>query len=292
VRGTRRGAARGWRQRLGSWRLDGARWRGQASSGRGCDSARAREREAAGEPGSGRQREERAGRVQLVCGAHWRACGGVAGAQEVDEVRPRSRRTRSGAVRGLDGVGAGAERVGADRAGGATAQAASDASGLVRGAGDVGVEQGSGHSRQSSSAPSGWHERARDGARKLTVCAGVGRPEQSGPIGTSRQCRSATCRATARAGRVAVERCCARCGNVMAVSRTQLRCSTKCRYAQCWRTRGSCCWMRRQGYRMPSGGCCNDVQGSGTLGDGVRCGGCGQIRTGAARPRVKDVENR
>jgi hypothetical protein len=64
--------------------------------------------------------------------------------------------------------------VGADRVGGATAQAASDASGLVRGAGDVGVEQGSGHSTQSSSAPSGWRERARDGARKLTVWAGVG----------------------------------------------------------------------------------------------------------------------
>jgi predicted ATPase len=27
-------------------------------------------------------------------------------------------------------------------------------------------------------------------------------------------------------------------------------------------------------------------------GDGVRCGGCGQIRTGAARPRVKDVGDR
>jgi hypothetical protein len=118
--------------------------------------------------------------VQLVGGAHWRARGDVAGAQEVDTVRPRSRRTRSGAARSLDGVGAGAEHVGADRAGGAMAQAASDASGLVRGAGDVGVEQGSGHSRQSSSVPSEWRERARDGARKLTVWVGVGRNTRGG----------------------------------------------------------------------------------------------------------------
>jgi hypothetical protein len=65
------------------------------------------------------------------------------------------------------------------------------------------------------------------------VWVGVGRPEQSGPMGTSRQSWSATCRATARAGGVAVESCCARCKNAMAVSRTQLRCSTKCRCARC-----------------------------------------------------------
>jgi hypothetical protein len=70
--------------------------------------------------------------------------------------------------------------VGADCAGEATAQAASDASGSVRGAGDVGVEQGSGRSGQSSSAPSGWRERARDGARKLAVWAGVGRSARGG----------------------------------------------------------------------------------------------------------------
>jgi hypothetical protein len=33
--------------------------------------------------------------------------------------------------------------------------------------------------------------------------------------------------------RSAVESCCARCGNAMAVSRTRLRCSTKCRCARC-----------------------------------------------------------
>jgi hypothetical protein len=34
--------------------------------------------------------------------------------------------------------------------------------------------------------PSGSRERARSDARKLAVCAGVGRPEQNGPMGTSR----------------------------------------------------------------------------------------------------------
>jgi hypothetical protein len=34
------------------------------------------------------------------------------------------------------------------------------------------------------------------------VCAGVERPKQNGTIGTSRQCRSATCRAMARGGKV------------------------------------------------------------------------------------------
>jgi hypothetical protein len=81
-------------------------------------------------------------------------------------------------------VGAGGarstERVGADRAGEATAQAASDASGSVRGAGNVGMEQGSGRSGQSSLAPSGWRERARDGARKLTVWADVERSARGG----------------------------------------------------------------------------------------------------------------
>jgi hypothetical protein len=60
-----------------------------------------------------------------------------------------------------------------------------------------------------------------------------------------------------------VESCCARCRNAMAVSRTQLRCSTKCRYTRCWRTRGSYCWASRQGCKTPSGGCCDGVQGNG-----------------------------
>jgi hypothetical protein len=59
--------------------------------------------------------------------------------------------------------------------------------------------------------------------------------------------------------RSAVESCCARCRNATAVSRTQLKCSMKCRYACCWRTRGSCRWARRQGYKTPSGGCCDGV---------------------------------
>jgi hypothetical protein len=37
-------------------------------------------------------------------------------------------------------------------------------------------------------APSEWRERAHCGVRALAVWAGVERPEQSGPIGTSRQC--------------------------------------------------------------------------------------------------------
>jgi hypothetical protein len=37
-------------------------------------------------------------------------------------------------------------------------------------------------------APSEWRERARGGARELAVWAGVDRPEQSKPIGTSRRC--------------------------------------------------------------------------------------------------------
>jgi hypothetical protein len=35
-------------------------------------------------------------------------------------------------------------------------------------------------------APSEWRERARGDTRKLAVYAGVRRPEQSGPMGTSR----------------------------------------------------------------------------------------------------------
>jgi hypothetical protein len=35
---------------------------------------------------------------------------------------------------------------------------------------------------------SGWREHAHGDARKLAVNAGVGRPEPSGPMGTSRQC--------------------------------------------------------------------------------------------------------
>jgi hypothetical protein len=66
-------------------------------------------------------------------------------------------------------------------------------------------------------APSGSRERAHGDARKLALCAGVGRPEQSGPMGMSRRCWSMTCRATARAGGVAVESYCARCRNAAQV---------------------------------------------------------------------------
>jgi hypothetical protein len=55
-------------------------------------------------------------------------------------------------------------------------------------------------------------ERARGDTQKLAVCAGVGRPEQSGPMDMSRRCWSMTCRATARAGGVMVEGFCARYG--------------------------------------------------------------------------------
>jgi hypothetical protein len=37
-------------------------------------------------------------------------------------------------------------------------------------------------------APSEWRERARGGVRALVVWAGVEWPEQSGPMGASRQC--------------------------------------------------------------------------------------------------------
>jgi hypothetical protein len=43
-------------------------------------------------------------------------------------------------------------------------------------------------SGRNVAAPSEWRERARGGARELAVWAGVERPEQSEPMGTSGRC--------------------------------------------------------------------------------------------------------